>query len=105
MKNIAVIGSGTMGHGIAQVCAMAGYSVHLYDLNAEALERALAKVTANLDKGIARGKVTTEQRDTTLANLAVSADFAQAVQSNASGASEYLPGGHGVAPEAPSEGT
>ena len=80
MNNIAVIGSGTMGHGIAQVCAMAGYSVHLYDLNADALERAMVKVTANLEKGIARQKVSVEQRDTALTNLNATSDFNTAVK-------------------------
>ena len=81
MKTIAVIGSGTMGHGIAQVCAMAGYAVHLNDVNGAALEHALEKVTANLDKGISRGKVTAEQRNETLANLNTTANFEDAVGS------------------------
>ncbi len=79
MNHIAVIGSGTMGHGIAQVCAMAGYSVHLYDVNTPTLDTAMDTIRANLDKGIARGKVTTEQRDTALAKLIATADFPTAV--------------------------
>ena len=79
MNHIAVIGSGTMGHGIAQVCAMAGYSVHLYDVNTPTLDTAMDTIRANLDKGIARGKVTAEQRDTALAKLIATADFPTAV--------------------------
>lgn len=68
-NRIGVVGAGTMGHGIAQVCAMAGYEVALVDANPEVLERGLAQVRANLDKGVERGKVTPDQRDATLARL------------------------------------
>jgi 3-hydroxybutyryl-CoA dehydrogenase len=81
MKRIAVIGSGTMGHGIAQVCAMAGYTVSLYDVDAEALDGALSMVKANLEKGIAKGKVSPEERDSTLSNLSAVTDFEAAVSS------------------------
>lgn len=56
-QRVAVIGAGTMGHGIAQVCAMAGYDVSLHDPQPGAVDRALAKIGDNLDKGVARGKV------------------------------------------------
>ena len=69
MNVIGVIGAGTMGHGIAQVCAMAGYTVRLTDADPEGLERGLSRVRANLDKGIARGKVSEELRDQTLDKL------------------------------------
>ncbi len=69
MNKVGVIGAGTMGHGIAQVCAMAGMDVVLADANTEVLARALAKVEANLDKGVARGKVTQEVRDLALSKL------------------------------------
>ena len=69
MDKVGVIGAGTMGHGIAQVAAMAGCRVVLADANTEALDRGLAKVKANLDKGVDRGKVTPETRDRALANL------------------------------------
>jgi 3-hydroxybutyryl-CoA dehydrogenase len=58
---------------------MAGYSVRLVDIDEEALKRALSKVTANLDKGISKGKVSPEQRETTLNNLALLTDFEAAV--------------------------
>lgn len=69
MQVIGIVGAGTMGHGIAQVSAAAGYTVRLYDANAEGLAAGLGKVEANLTKGIARGKVTEEERAATLANL------------------------------------
>ncbi len=55
--NIVIIGAGTMGSGIAQVCAMAGHSVILYDLQASALQKAKIEIEKNLDKGIERGKI------------------------------------------------
>jgi 3-hydroxybutyryl-CoA dehydrogenase len=55
---VAVIGAGTMGHGIAQVSAMAGYRVTLYDPQLGAVDKGLAKIGENLDKGVERGKVT-----------------------------------------------
>lgn len=69
MERVSVIGAGTMGHGIAQVCAMAGYQVVLTDANEQVQAAGLARVEQNLDKGVDRGKVTPEQRASTLANL------------------------------------
>ena len=68
-KHIAVIGAGTMGHGIAQVAAAASYPVILYDVECEALVRGVAAIERNLTQGIARGKVTEEMRDRTLQNI------------------------------------
>jgi 3-hydroxybutyryl-CoA dehydrogenase len=75
---VAVFGAGTMGHGIAQVCAAAGMEVYLYDIDDEKVDAGLARVRANLDKGIARGKVTEEARDATLARLTGSTSIADA---------------------------
>ncbi|MCH2105362.1 MAG: 3-hydroxyacyl-CoA dehydrogenase family protein [Planctomycetes bacterium] len=63
IQRAAVLGAGTMGHGIAQVLAMQGVRVHLFDVNAEAVQAGLAKVAVNLQKGVDRGKVTEETRD------------------------------------------
>ncbi len=79
LQRIAVLGAGTMGHGIAHVCAAAGYGTTLFDVSAEAVEAGLAKVAANLDQGIKRGKVTEEQKATTLANLRGEPNFEAAV--------------------------
>ena len=79
LQRIAILGAGTMGHGIAHVCAAAGYATTLFDLTSDAVETGLQKVQANLDKGIARGKVTEEQKASTLGNLRGTADFDDAV--------------------------
>ena len=75
----AVIGAGTMGHGIAQVSAAAGASVRLYDVDASAAERGLGRIRQNLDKGVSLGKVTAEARGGTLARLEAAGDLAGAV--------------------------
>jgi 3-hydroxybutyryl-CoA dehydrogenase len=59
-----------MGHGIAQVCAMAGHAVRLYDVSTAAVSAGRAKLAANLAKGVEKGKVTPEQRDACLARVA-----------------------------------
>lgn len=79
-ETVAVLGAGTMGHGIAQVSAKAGYAVRLYDLVPAALEKARAAIRANLDKGVEKNKLTAAERDATLANLSFVADFAAAVK-------------------------
>jgi 3-hydroxybutyryl-CoA dehydrogenase len=68
-----------MGHGIAQVSASAGYSVALHDPQPEALTRAFEHVRGNLEKGIARGKVTPEDRDRTLGSMVPAATLDEAV--------------------------
>jgi len=67
---VAVIGAGTMGHGIAQVSAMAGFRVTLYDPQPGAVEKGLARIGENLHKGVERGKVTAEDAISTRARLA-----------------------------------
>jgi len=79
LTTIAVIGAGTMGHGIAHVCAAAGYQARLYDVRQELVDAGLAKVAANLDAGVARGKVSAEQRAATLANLRGTAELGAAL--------------------------
>ena len=69
MKTVAVIGAGTMGRGIAQVSALAGYGVILYDVAAEFLESALAEIQTSIDKGVARGK--TAESTATIAKAAL----------------------------------
>jgi 3-hydroxybutyryl-CoA dehydrogenase len=76
---IAVLGAGTMGHGIAQVCAMAGFGVALYDPQPGAVERGLKTITQNLIKGVERGKVDAEVRDRAVVQLREAADLADAV--------------------------
>ena len=74
-QRFVVIGAGVMGHGIAQVAAMAGYDTILTDMNSDALDRGLANVRANLDKGVDRGKVTAEAREAALSRLSGSCDL------------------------------
>jgi 3-hydroxybutyryl-CoA dehydrogenase len=76
---IAVLGAGTMGHGIAQVCAMAGFGVALHDPQPGAVERGLKTITQNLIKGVERGKVDAEVRDRAVVQLREAADLADAV--------------------------
>lgn len=79
IERVAVIGAGTMGAGIAQVCAQAGWLTSLYDAFPEGLERGMDRIAAFWEKGIARGKTTPEQRDTWSANLTAVNDLATAV--------------------------
>lgn len=69
MKKIAVIGSGTMGNGIAHVFAQHGYPVSLIDISQDALTKALATIEKNLGRQIEKGTITAEQREQTLANI------------------------------------
>src|SRR5690606_32972596 len=69
MKNIVVIGAGTMGNGIAHTFAQTGFKVNLVDVSNEALEKGLKTITANLDRIVAKGKLTEEQKSSTLANI------------------------------------
>ena len=69
MKNITVIGSGTMGNGIAHVFAQFGYSVSLVDISETALQKALATIAKNIDRQVAKGTVTEADKTATLANI------------------------------------
>ncbi len=69
IETIAVIGAGTMGHGIAQVAAAAGFKVLLNDVDRESLARGVAAIERNLAKGIQRGKLTEDDRDRTLQQI------------------------------------
>lgn len=79
ISTVAVIGAGTMGHGIAQVAAAAGFETRLYDVRADLVEAGLTKVRANLDGGVAKGKVSEAQRTATLAALRGESDLQAAV--------------------------
>jgi 3-hydroxybutyryl-CoA dehydrogenase len=69
MKNISVIGSGTMGNGIAHVFAQNGYTVSLVDINEKALEKAVATITKNLDRMVAKEKISEADKNAALANI------------------------------------
>ncbi len=69
MKNISVIGAGTMGNGIAHVFAQNGFAVNLVDVNAGQLQKALTTIDKNLDRQVSKGTLTAEQKTTTLGNI------------------------------------
>ncbi|MEC7504006.1 MAG: 3-hydroxyacyl-CoA dehydrogenase family protein [Candidatus Thermoplasmatota archaeon] len=79
LRCVAVVGAGTMGAGIAQVCAQAGWKTNLYDAFPEGLERGMKRIAAFWEKGIARGKTTPDQREAWAANLTAVDDLARAV--------------------------
>ena len=69
MKNVAVIGAGTMGNGIAHVFAQFGYKVNLIDVSQASLDKAVATITKNLDRQVAKGALTEADKSATLGNL------------------------------------
>lgn len=81
VRTIAVLGAGTMGRGIAQIGALAGWEVALRDVAPQPVATALEKIQEALDGGVARGKVTTADRDGAMARLRGVTDLAEAVAS------------------------
>ena len=79
IDSVAVIGAGTMGAGIAQVCAQAGWKTNLFDAFPEGLERGMKAIDAFWDKGIARGKTSPDQKTEWAANLHAVSNMADAV--------------------------
>lgn len=75
MKNISVIGSGTMGNGIAHTFAQFGHSVTLIDLDDQLLKKALATINKNLDRQVAKGSITAEEKDSTLNNISTTTEL------------------------------
>ena len=80
MKHIGVIGAGTMGNGIAHVFAQSGYSVRLIDLSEVALEKALATISKNLDRMVAKEKISDADKTKTLNNIETFTDMSSAVK-------------------------
>lgn len=76
---VAVLGAGTMGHGIAQVLAQAGLGVRLRDVDAGRVDKGLSEVRKNLEGGVSRGKLTAAQRDEALGRIRGEVDLAKAV--------------------------
>jgi 3-hydroxybutyryl-CoA dehydrogenase len=76
IKTVGVLGCGLMGSGIAQVSAAAGFKTIVRETNQALLDKGLARIRKFLDDGVTKGKVTPEARDTTLANLSGTTDFA-----------------------------
>lgn len=78
MSIVTVLGTGTMGQGIAQVAAAAGFSARVYDAAAGRAESAVASIGAQLEKLVAKGKITADARASTLAKIAPAKDVASA---------------------------
>lgn len=81
MKNIAVIGSGTMGNGIAHTFAQFGYNVALIDISQPALDKAMATISKNLDRIVAKGTITEADKANTLKNITTFTAMADGVKS------------------------
>jgi 3-hydroxybutyryl-CoA dehydrogenase len=71
IKEIGIIGSGTMGQGIAQVCATGGYQVLFYDIDRKIAEKGIQGITRNFDQAIAKGKLSEEKKNSILGNIRV----------------------------------
>lgn len=80
MKNIAVIGSGTMGNGIAHIFAQFSYTVALIDINEKALEKALATINKNLDRQVKKEILTADEKAATLARITTHTSLADGVK-------------------------
>jgi 3-hydroxybutyryl-CoA dehydrogenase len=80
IKNVSVIGAGTMGNGIAHVFAQAGFKVNLIDVNTAQLEKAIATIGKNFDRQIAKGTLTEENKKAALDNITSVTDLAEGVK-------------------------
>jgi len=81
MKNITVIGAGTMGNGIAHTFAQKDFSVNLVDISTKALEKALMTIGKNLDRMVKNEKITETEKSNTLSNITTYTDLAEGVKS------------------------
>ncbi|MBK9412950.1 MAG: 3-hydroxybutyryl-CoA dehydrogenase [Bacteroidetes bacterium] len=77
---VAVIGAGTMGNGISHVFAQYGFKVNMIDVSADALKRATDTIGKNLDRMVTKGKLTAEQKDSTIANLSTFTSMEEGVK-------------------------
>ncbi|CAN5816503.1 3-hydroxybutyryl-CoA dehydrogenase [soil metagenome] len=80
INNVSVIGAGTMGNGIAHVFAQAGFKVNIIDVTPTQLQRALDTITKNLDRQLAKGTITDNQKKSTLANISLVKDLSEGVK-------------------------
>ncbi len=80
IQNVAVIGAGTMGNGIAHLFAQYGYRVNLIDVNQAQLEKAVQTITKNLDRQVAKGILTEEQKSKSLGNISSHQDLKTGVK-------------------------
>ncbi|MDB5230045.1 MAG: 3-hydroxybutyryl-CoA dehydrogenase [Chitinophagaceae bacterium] len=80
MKNISVIGAGTMGNGIAHAFAQNGFSVKLIDVNQAQLDKAIQTITKNLDRQVTKGTVTADEKNTALSNIKTVTELTEGVK-------------------------
>ena len=80
MKNIAVIGAGTMGNGIAHTFAQSGFKVQLIDISEDALKKGITTISKNLDRMVAKEKISQADKEATLNNITVFTDITQGVE-------------------------
>jgi len=80
MKNVCVIGAGTMGNGIAHVFAQNGFSVSLVDVSQDQLNKAMSTITKNLDRQVSKNAITAETKESTLKNIVTHTSLATAVK-------------------------
>ena len=79
MKNIAVIGAGTMGNGIAHTFAQKGFTVKLIDISEKSLDKGMATIAANLDRMVSKGTISEEEKFATIANIITYTDIKDGV--------------------------
>ena len=79
MKNIAVIGAGTMGNGIAHTFAQSGFTVKLIDISEKSLDKGMAAIAANLDRMVLKGTITEEDKHKTIGNIITYTDIKDGV--------------------------
>ena len=81
MRNISVIGSGTMGNGIAHTFAQFGYEVTLIDISEKALEKGISTIEKNLDRQVSKGSISNDDKETTLRRINTSTSIEEGVKS------------------------
>jgi len=81
MKNVAVIGSGTMGNGIAHTFAQSGYKVQLIDISQDALDRGMVTIAKNLDRMVSKEKISEADKENTLSNITTYTSMKEGVSS------------------------
>ena len=80
IKTIAVLGAGQMGNGIAQVCAQAGFEVKMRDIEQKFIDKGLATIKKNLERGLAKGKITQDDIDAVLSRITGVLDLGESVK-------------------------
>src|SRR5215212_7071638 len=80
MNEVSVVGAGTMGNGIAHVFAQNGFKVSIVDVSLAQLDKAIANISKNFDRQIAKGTATEEQKRTALANITIHSNMGKGVE-------------------------